>query len=1058
MITGPLFFLDKNHTAIQTIKPFVNQKSLLSILCLLLVNTLFAQTEYLVGHIGLKDGLSSQLCSHILEDDKGNLWISTYQDVQRYDGYSVTVFPQFAQSNNNKPINDLLKDARGNIWVLQGDPDIEFDLLNMTGFFVDGGVHIIDATADTTYSLKDYIGEHNFGELEIVKIFSRGTTFFICTSDHRVFKYVESLELHATLQDIKKVVTVSEAGDIIYIGADGLRTMGSNNNSELLLPSEKLDNYDNIFSSRKGELFLTAEQADSVSVHEFRDSQVHYISTFEKELFTHIASRPTTIERYGPNIILVWNRLFEIKKGGKSVEIRLARTQRLISEYIVSRSGLSLAATDLGIYILNTNRNRFKNLASNNDSLNSVRAFYTDPDLTLYREGDEKVIGYSTKYDFGFLENNDLGYLAYHHYRDPTNEDHIWSVGLFDDFVIRKIDLSQKQVESIEVTPKSAFTPNHLLRSTQSGTLYMSSTGRPCYFDESAKVFRILNLDCLENTNIETNHMIEKNGEIWFAGVDGIIQYSEESKTCKLKRVFPESESYVIQYIHEDRLDSRIVWLGTRRGGLVKWDIETDSIQIFNMGNGLSNDDVHAIIEDNSERLWIPTNRNLNTFDKRSDSFFHFTEADGLSHSEFNKYSYFYDTHQNQIYFGGLNGYNYFNPDSITTSQNDQIKLRIIDVTKIGREGKIEDVYTETLKANAISVMEHDLSVQVQLATNYLLNPSETKYSYRIPGFLDDWRTESSNVINLNRLPYGNYKLEFIADMHKFTSMSNILSIDMNVDVPWWKTWTFYFLTALGAIGLIWLGVRRYNKGIIERNIKLEEMVSLRTKELQEVVKTKNKIFTILAHDLRIPISGLSNLSDKVRFLISKDRYSDLNQIALETEKRVKALNDNLSNILVWAVSENSTLSIQPKSLFLNTEIDKVLQLYAHEVEKKNLKINLDLLADDRVYMDLTILQTLLRNFLHNAIKFSRDGGKINITLSPKDDSWLVLKLEDFGIGMETNEIRNPSSANQEIRNKGKGLGLGMMISQELAEKAGIRINVVSEKNIGTGIYLTLPR
>ena len=150
--------------------------------------------------------------------------------------------------------------------------------------------------------------------------------------------------------------------------------------------------------------------------------------------------------------------------------------------------------------------------------------------------------------------------------------------------------------------------------------------------------------------------------------------------------------------MHQDKIDPDLVWLGTRRGGLVRWNTVTDSIHVFNTENGLSNNDVHAIIEDNSERLWIPTNNNLNTYDKKSGDIFHFTKADGLSHSEFNMYSYFYDQHQHKVYFGGLNGYNYFNPDSISTSQNDAIKLRVIGVTKTNNKGKTQDVFAEALQ------------------------------------------------------------------------------------------------------------------------------------------------------------------------------------------------------------------------------------------------------------------------------------------------------------------------------------------------------------------------
>lgn len=1042
-----------------SIKMFKKQNFFFTVICVMLCFSLLSQTEYLVGHIGLKDGLSSQLCSHVLEDDHGNLWISTYQDIQKYNGYSVAVFPQKNKNGKkNENIADLFKDANGYVWVVQAETKFNHSNFNSNSFYSNFSVDIIDATTDSVYQLNHFVDEDEFGELDILKIFSRGSDLFLCTIENKIYKYNQTLELYATLGDIKKLVTISESGEIYVLSSMGLCIIDQSQELHLIIPMDIVKNYDKLIPSSLGEIFMTKEQDESILISEFQDSEIEYIASIEKKLFSNSEEIYKRFERYGDNLFLVWNRLFELEDDGISKEIKLAKTTRLISDYFESETGLSYATTDLGVYILKVDGNRFNKMAVDNANQNSVRAFYTDSNLSLFKDGDEKIKMNSSKYSIENLDNYDLGFLAHQHYKDPINENHIWTVGLLNGCFVRKMDLEKGVVDCINMEPDLNYTPSQILRSSESNIMYISTEGRPFYFDEGSEKFKLLDMDCLGERSVLTTHLLERNEEIWFASADGIIQYNELTKKCKINKIFPASESYVIQFMHEDKLNDDIIWIGSRRGGLVKWNTKTDSIQIFNIENGLSNNDVHAIVEDNYERLWIPTNNNLNLFDKRTNEFFHFTETDGISHSEFNKYSYFYDSELNQVYFGGLNGYTYFNPDSVNTSFNNNVKLTICAVTKIDNDGKTEDVYLETFRTNWINMLEKDVSIQIELFDNYILHQNETKYSYRIPGLLDDWKTSATNVISLNRLPYGEYKIEFIADMNRFSSMSDILVLNLNVERPWWKAIGFILSLLFGIIFLIWQIVLRYNRGIVKRNLKLEEMVSLRTKELQQVVNTKNKIFTILAHDLRNPLSGLTDLSNKIKFLLNKNRYADLDLIALETEKRVKALDDNLNNILIWAMSENDTLNIQPRLLSVKGELEKVLQLYAHEIENKDLEIQGSCETEDMVFVDLTILQTLLRNFMHNAIKFSIEGGKIELSCVKNIDNLLELKIEDFGIGMVTPGKVDTSNSNAEARHKGKGAGIGIKIAKELAAKGNVGLRIDSELGSGTSILLTFPK
>ena len=237
--------------------------------------------------------------------------------------------------------------------------------------------------------------------------------------------------------------------------------------------------------------------------------------------------------------------------------------------------------------------------------------------------------------------------------------------------------------------------------------------------------------------------------------------------------------------------------------------------------------------------------------------------------------------------------------------------------------------------------------------------------------------------------------------------------------------------------------------GLLATGFYFFQKLSRNKKQLESINQEKNKLFAILAHDLRNPIASLSNFGEKVKFLTQNNRLHELDEIAKHTDAKLNALNDNLNNILFWAVKESNLLKTKPVQVSLQTEVDKINELYTDAISQKNLFIKNKISESTSVQTDLTVLQTIIRNLISNAIKYSHPGGTIEFSVSEKNDR-IELRITDNGIGLNPPINKMESPANTFLRKKAKGSGIGLKICQELAEKSDLELNLIPNLNGGT--------
>ena len=257
-----------------------------------------------------------------------------------------------------------------------------------------------------------------------------------------------------------------------------------------------------------------------------------------------------------------------------------------------------------------------------------------------------------------------------------------------------------------------------------------------------------------------------------------------------------------------------------------------------------------------------------------------------------------------------------------------------------------------------------------------------------------------------------------------------------------------------GAVGKIAI----FSDDITELK-KTEESLKQLNSKLSESNRTKDKLFSVIAHDLRSPMASIVSFSELIEKNISKydkKTLSDYLKIITTTSENTLELLDNL---LLWSRMKSGSFEFKPMNLELKTIIQEITDLLQPSASLKNIKLH-HIATDDIVFADANMLKTVIRNLLQNAVKFTNPGGSVTIrhTLT---NNHAEVTVSDNGVGMNMEKLNRLFQTGENISTRGtldeKGSGLGLILCKEFIERHGGIIMVQSTEGIGSEFKFTLP-
>lgn len=559
------------------------------------------------------------------------------------------------------------------------------------------------------------------------------------------------------------------------------------------------------------------------------------------------------------------------------------------------------------------------------------------------------------------------------------------------------------------------------------------------------------------NTTISYIEKNEREGYLFLFGESGLFELN--LKTKKINQFDALSQFHISAILKIDTHPNEY-WISTKYGGLIRWHRKKGLLQQWTKKEGLSNHNIHCAYPDERGRLWMSSDWGINVLDIESNEISVLTKKDGLKENEMNRYAH-YQSDDGKLYFGSQKGYFSFFPN--------QFEFKIIDKPV-------------TFKYLKYILPRSEQDYKIDIASNYqsgvylkrkyinpklILSPPPTGLSQELRYRFGDktgWQYVEHNEINLKEVRKSTKIL--ISRKNGFNSWTAPEEFNIYYQLPIYQR-TWFVLSAilfLASIIICYLIYLNYRRKII--NIRIRKEIKLRTQELevkneklQASKQLNEQIFSIIGHDLRSPIISLNNVSQSIEYLIEAGEEKELKKLGISIEKSATKLLNLVDKLLQWGKAQRIALNTS-RNLIVRNEVNESIQHFFDLTRNK--KINILFLSQDckdEINADKESFQIILRNLIHNSIKFSNPGQDIRITIEQEPN--LKLIIEDEGVGFP-HEILAKFNAGELLDSRtgtrGEiGSGIGLSLCKELVLKMGAILQIKSIPGEGSTFTILFP-
>jgi signal transduction histidine kinase/ligand-binding sensor domain-containing protein len=961
--------------------------------------------DYVSEHYAQKDGLS-QGSVYSIADYDGYIWFGTQDGLNRFDGYEFKIYksdPGLSKSINNNWVQALLADKKGNFWV-----------------GTRGGLCLYNKDLEEFSRFNNaFDTNHSLDSVSIEKLIEDGYgNIWIMTDEHGLFRIDPgTLKIHNYLSENKQFYGFSiDRNGVLWVSA-----------------------YDEIyfFDTKTGSMkqfqiksiLKNALSPKSIIQAIFIDSKNNiWVSTYQEGIFLLKGRRSDIV-------------VSRFTKGKQKSDISSSE----VTGFIEDASGrIWLATMGGGISVFDYSNNIFfQSLASNSVEMGSGQNHV----LSLFQDKQGIVwagLSYAgfDKYDpqkriFGHISHDtdalNIG-PAYSIYQKDNNlfigcTDQLKSFSL----ITKSFD---KRVQHFAKTNKLEV---YGIASDSKNVLWIASHNHGLYkFDKKKGFVSYSNNRANEKAQyfLYSVEALKAIDEVWVGGHRGIERFDQKSKNWKTWDDIPEMKnvsSYSTRLLKEDSEGN--VWLGTLGHGLLRYCQKTKQIIVFDKQSGLTcenirslfqdkgtmwvgtdcglfridlnnlivqnhysvktsgrfklpNDVIYGILKDNNGYLWLSSNRGLAKFSPKDGILRTYDVTDGLQSNEFNT-NVAYKHTDGTLYFGGVNGVNYFNPDHLKTNT-------FVPPIKITGIVVRDSIFAPNQKAIILHHTHNFINFEY-VALNFS-NPQKNQYKYKMEGIDDKWiDAGNKRTANYTNLPPGDYVFKVIGSNNDGVWNREGASVQITILSPWWSTWWFRALLILLLIGGVY-GLFRYRLSQQLMRREAEIRASLMAQEVER------QRFSRELHD------GVGANLSLLKMYLSSFKDKDV---------PTKELKERSEKLLAGSIGEIRRLihDMHPRSLQdlgLVKSVDEMVQL----VNLVN-EINIDFVAKDMpeyLYESMEInLFRIIQELLHNAIKHSEAKHVwLNMECSKH---LLILTYKDDGKGFDTSKA-NEGNGLLNIRNR----------------------------------------
>ena len=1025
----------------------------------------------------VEDGLSQSTVFCILQDSQGYIWFGTEDGLNKFDGYSITVYkndPDDPNSLSSNWVQTMLEDDAGILWLGTRD----------------GGLNRFDRDLDQfTHYHNDPSNPASLSDDEITTLYQgQDGSLWIGTGSGGLEKFDPKSESFLHYQhDSTEPNSLSDDSILsIYQTKDGILWVGTNGGG-----LNRFDPKTDLFTRYKNIANAPKSLIDNTVLSIFEDSSgTLWIGTnsgleqFDRrdETFSHFQNDPNNVKSLAHNTV---QTIFEDTSGslwigtygggldyfdresGSFFHYRNAPgdpnsiSSNIILTILQDREGILWFGTIGGgvnrLQLGRVNFTHYKNDPQNPNSISNdmIRRFYQNQDGSIW-------VGTM----FGGLNYFDPQTQTWENYRNDPND----PLSLSDDFVseiyrdrsgtlwigtIHGLDRFEPETETFthfNVNPDALNDSSRIevttIYESQDGLFWIGTTHGLYRFDRQQESWsQKIDFNPDEPQDIYIYIMSEdQKGLLWIGTLGkGIYILDPTTEVLTHYQNIPgNSQSLSQNFVTALLIDQTgSVWIGTNGSGLDRFDPGKNTFEHYREKDGLPNDAVYCLLADEGGNIWISTNDGLSRFDPKTEIFVNYDVTDGLQSNEFNGKACLI-ANSGEMIFGGINGFNVFMPERIQSNS-------VIPPVMINSISKNNEAINLEWGADGLSEISLDWPVdsfEFEYAALSFAAPEKNQYAYYLDGFEETWKDVGNRKFGeYTNLPGGTYTLRVKGSNNDGVWNEVGIAVQITVVPPFWQTWWFFGIGILATLGLLYGGYRLRVRSLEVRGQMLESQVEQRTSELMQIQadlknsemekaisEERNRLARDLHDSVTQSIYSLTLLAEAGQRMIRSGRLSQ----AEDNQSR-------LGEIAQQALQEMRLLVYELRPQVLQTE--GLIGAVEHRLEavERRAGINARMQIDMEIDLQQNLEEELFRismEALNNALKHAK-ATEVDLSLQTDKEN-LILTIEDNGRGFD------PALA----RSHG---GMGISSMTERVENIGGSLFIQSQIGGGTKISVSVP-
>lgn len=391
------------------------------------------------------------------------------------------------------------------------------------------------------------------------------------------------------------------------------------------------------------------------------------------------------------------------------------------------------------------------------------------------------------------------------------------------------------------------------------------------------------------------------------------------------------------------------------------------------------------------------------------------------------------------------------NIDSIVMNwRNDNDRRKLSDkLSVISKKSADHNLIFNQLETLVSLTDEYEIAINAFNLINILFAPTKIVYKYLLNN--QEESLEFNGIYNVSEISEENsFDIEIKHAGELFGKYEVI-----GIQFPKFKRQYKEMSVVISQLfGMAIANARKYSQ--LEQSKKVISQNEIRLTELNA---TKDKFFSIIAHDLKSPFNAIIGLSEMLVEMVDMKEYDGIDnyaRIILNSSRKAMSL---LTNLMDWSRLQTGRIGYNPEIFDLAICINSIILLYNEVADKKAITIETELSSNTPVFADREMINTVIRNLISNAVKFTDFGGKIVIS-SKKECNQLIVSVKDNGVGIPADRVKKLFSIEESSSTSGTasetGTGLGLILCREFIEKHDEKLWVQSEEGRGTTFYFTL--